>query len=119
VLRYRNAHFNRDASPIVLNLCAALLDRGAGEPPWTYRSLPGSFCAGVRLLTVAPCDACVAPLAGLPVRHMCRTLDLDLRLEYRHGLPDDPDTADGTILDFQLHVHTPGPMQLMPLHAAE
>lgn len=25
----RNAHFNRDASPIVLNLCAALLDCGA------------------------------------------------------------------------------------------
>ena len=29
VLGYRNAHFNRDASPIVLNLCAALLDCGA------------------------------------------------------------------------------------------
>jgi hypothetical protein len=63
------AHFNRDESPQVLNLSAAL--------------------------------------------------DFDFRLEDRDGLADDPDTLDGTVLDFQLHIDPSGAVQLVSLHPAE
>jgi len=46
-------------------------------------------------------------------------LYLDFRLEDGDGLADDPDSLDGTVLDFQLHVDAPGAVQLVSLHAAE
>jgi hypothetical protein len=60
------------------------------------------------------CGALTDPHVGLRLQ-----LDLDLRLEYRDRLADDPDAIDGAILDFELDVHTARPVQLMPLHAAE
>lgn len=46
-------------------------------------------------------------------------LNFDFRLEDRYRLADDPDPFDDAILDFELDVHAPGPVQLMPLHATE
>jgi hypothetical protein len=109
VLRYRNAHFNRDASPIVLNLSAYSIALSISRKK--LRRSPGSF-PPAKSVVFAGCAG------GARAERAC-VLDLDLRLEYRHGLADDPDTLDGAVLDFELHVHTPGPVQLVPLHAAE
>ena len=91
---YGYAHFNRDASPGVLNLNAYQINWRANIPS-----------------------------QGLsPARHRLRgagVLDLDFRLEDGDRLTDDPDAVDGAILEFELHVHAPGPVQLMALHSAE
>jgi hypothetical protein len=59
VLRFGNAHFNRGASPIVLNLCAALL----------YQ-LAAKSCGGARVLSRRQKSVVVA--RAVPARSRCR-----------------------------------------------
>src|SRR5579864_795438 len=46
-------------------------------------------------------------------------LQLDLGLEDRHRLADDPDTLDGTVADFQLDIDSARAVELVALHSAE
>lgn len=53
------------------------------------------------------------------VLNLSAASDLDFRLEDRDRLTDDPDRFDAAFLDFQLHVHAPGAVQLVALYPAE
>src|SRR6266404_7851640 len=53
------------------------------------------------------------PQCGFELRH--GILELDLGLEYRYRLADDPDAREGLAAEFELDFDPPGPMQRVSL----
>src|SRR5437762_36471 len=92
----------------------------SGRAGWNWGSVMCAWLCGTRTRTLTGTVRSRLNYRDLeeiaPGNFLGAALERDFRLEDRHRLADDPDGLDGAVLDFELHVHAPRPVQMVPLH---